>query len=333
VTVKTAPLRKATITETITAYGTVVSEAGEVEVVSVPYEARVRRVQAAPGQRVAAGSALLEVAPSAGTALQLRQARASVDAAAKQLRETEERYRANLATNQELFAAEANLRSGRAGLEGLEKGGAGAPQRLTTGVSGIVSILNVRVGQTVPAGNALLEIVSEDHIEVQLGVEPEALPRLRVGQPVTLSSVHSGSPANVPGKIRLVTQRVNPATRLVDVFVSTPQGTDLLLGAYVRGTLTTASKGALVVPREAALPEGQEHVLFSVKDQRAVKHVVALGLENDREVEVLGSDLQAGQEVVVSGNYELRDGMAVTLETASPAMRTPAVSPAPKADP
>ena len=49
-----------------------------------------------------------------------------------------------------------------------------------------------------------------------------------------------------------------------------------------------------------------------VKDGRAVKHKVDIGIENSREYQVMGKDLQAGAEVVVLGNYELTNGMAVT---------------------
>jgi len=54
----------------------------------------------------------------------------------------------------------------------------------------------------------------------------------------------------IQGTIRLVTQRVNPADRLIDVFVSIPSGTEPLLAGYVRGEITVASREPLVVPKD-----------------------------------------------------------------------------------
>jgi membrane fusion protein (multidrug efflux system) len=59
------------------------------------------------------------------------------------------------------------------------------------------------------------------------------------------------------------------------------------------------------------LPDGGKHVLFTVKDGKAVKHEVKPGLGTDQLLEVAGGGLQAGDLVVTLGNYELEDGMAV----------------------
>ncbi|MGH8163454.1 MAG: efflux RND transporter periplasmic adaptor subunit, partial [Rhodanobacteraceae bacterium] len=113
------------------------------------------------------------------------------------------------------------------------------------------------------------------------------------------------------GKVRLITQRVDPETRLVDVYVSLPNDTSLLLDSYFRAELQTQAHETLVVPRNAVLPDGEKHILYTVKNQHAIRHEVQVGLENTNEIEVIGKDLRAGEPVVVRGNYELSDGMAV----------------------
>jgi multidrug efflux pump subunit AcrA (membrane-fusion protein) len=118
----------------------------------------------------------------------------------------------------------------------------------------------------------------------------------------------------VSGRIRLITRRVNPETRLVDVFVAPSMEGRLLLNEYVEGRIVIAGSDALVVPRASALPEAGQYVLYTVEKDRAVRHVVRLGLENTAEVQVTGDGLQEGQSVVVTGNSELHDGMAVRVE-------------------
>jgi multidrug efflux pump subunit AcrA (membrane-fusion protein) len=70
----------------------------------------------------------------------------------------------------------------------------------------------------------------------------------------------------------------------------------------------------MVVPRSAVLPEADHHVLFTVKADRAQQHIVQVRLANEKEVEVNGNDLVAGEPVVTLGNYELKDGMAVKVD-------------------
>jgi membrane fusion protein, multidrug efflux system len=72
-----------------------------------------------------------------------------------------------------------------------------------------------------------------------------------------------------------------------------------------------------VVPREAVLADEGGYALYTIEHDRAVRHTVALGFQNAGRVAVHGHDLEEGQRVVVVGNYELENGMAVS-EAAKP---------------
>jgi len=127
--------------------------------------------------------------------------------------------------------------------------------------------------------------------------------------------VNDPTAAKVQGTVRLVTRRIDPTTRLVDVYVALPEATKLLLDGYVRGEIQRTEKDALVVPRSAVLPnESREFEVFTVANNRAVKHTVKIGAENSNELQVLADDLHPGDPVVTVGNYELEDGMAVEIK-------------------
>jgi membrane fusion protein (multidrug efflux system) len=119
--------------------------------------------------------------------------------------------------------------------------------------------------------------------------------------------------STISGRIRKISRSVNPSTRLIDVFVLLPSSTDFLLGEMVVGTIAIASARGWVVPRSCVLPADGRFVLYTVKDGRASRHIVDVGLENEKEVEVFSKDLQAGDRVVALGNYELSDGMSVQV--------------------
>ena len=85
-----------------------------------------------------------------------------------------------------------------------------------------------------------------------------------------------------------------------------------MLDTFVMARLTLQSSNALVAPRDAVLSaDAGAYQLFTVKDGKAVKQIVQIGIENDEESEVSGKEIAEGDSVAVVGNYILEDGMAV----------------------
>jgi hypothetical protein len=59
------------------------------------------------------------------------------------------------------------------------------------------------------------------------------------------------------------------------------------------------------------LPDDEGYSLFTVDSGKAAEHKVTIGMKNDESILVTGEGLSAGQSVVIVGNMELEDGMAV----------------------
>jgi RND family efflux transporter MFP subunit len=315
--VQVAKVERKTINEKVIVYGSVVAQPGKTHSVSISFETRVRHILVAPGQFLQENDPLTEIEASPAAQLQLQQAKNAAEAAQKELKQTKERFNLKLATNQDLSGAEKTARDADAQLTTLQRAGAGGDNRIRADMAGVIAKVNVQDGQIVPAGSPLVEIVAENEIEVKLGVEPEDLSAVQTGVPIAIFPVNDPTAAKVEGSVRLVTRRIDPATRLVDVYVALPEGTKLLLDGYVRGEIQRTEKEALVVPRSAVLPnESRGFEMFSVANNRAVKHTVKIGLENPDEVQVIANDLHAGDLVITVGNYELEDGMTVEIPKA-----------------
>lgn len=309
-TVQTVKLEKSSITATVTAYGTVIAQPGELESVSVQYESKVIRLLVSAGEPMKEGQSLIEIEPSPDTKLQLAEAESSAESTRLQLEQTQRRYEMKLAVNQDLQKAQQEARDAAAKFTSLKARGAGERTVLTSDLNGLLATIDVRIGQIVPAGAPLLSLVPGRKIEILLGVEPETAARIHEGVKVHISSANQEGVAG-DGTIRLVTQRVNPETRLVDTFVTVPTDVPFLLDGYVRGEIPVEEKNAFVVPRDAVLPGEDGSTLFTVRDGHAAEHKVVTGLETDTQTEVTGDDLHEGDEVVTAGNYQLEDGMAV----------------------
>src|SRR6267378_8286435 len=252
--VQVAKVERKTITEKVTVYGSVVAQPGKTHSVSVAFETRVRHILVAPGQFVQENDPLVEIELSPGAQVQFQQAKNAAEATRKELKQTQERFNLKLATNQELSAAEKTARDAEAQLTALQRAGAGGDNRIHSDIAGVIAKVDAQDGQIVPPGGPLVEIVAENEIEVKLGVEAEDLSAAQEGASITIVPVNDPTAPRVQGTIRLVTRRIDPTTRLVDVYVALPEGTKLLLDGYVRGEIERTEKNALVVPRSAVLP-------------------------------------------------------------------------------
>lgn len=321
-TVQTAPIRPGRIDRKIAAYGVVTAPSGDVAVLSVAFESRVKKIMVVPGQRLGEETPVIEIEPSADTQLQLLQARSILESATKDLEQTRQRFSDHLATNQDLLQSEQNLAQAKLKLDSLQKAGAGSSVQLKA--AGLVAKVDVQAGQVVPAGTALVEIAPGGKLQVRLGIEPSDASDVHIGDSVSLQLIGSDAPAAM-GKVQLIAQRINPDTKLADVFISLAPDAAMPLDAYVRGQLTIAGTDGLVVPRSAVLPDEDDLTVFTVDQGKAVKHTVTIVARDDQSAEITGDGLAAGAPVVIVGNMELEDGMSV--KTGGGSDESPATQP------
>ncbi len=311
VPVQTARISHETITEHITAYGRAIAPPTASRVLVLPYEAIVEKVFVSSGESVQLHTPLIQVAPSKKSRLQLQQAEDKLAAAEKNLNEVQQQYKKHLIVKTKLLQAKQTRQAAKRELENLQAQGVGKEKTLTAGHPGVIISVSAKDGALVSAGNPLMTIAEGDHVEVKLGVEPEDITHVHVGDGVELSPVHEPLQAPIAGIVKLVSQQVDPTTQLIDVLVSLSSGAKIKLGAYIKGILNGASATGLVVPRKAILPDGNAYKLFTIRNGHAVKHQVRVGIQTAEKVEVLSDELSQGDEVVLAGNYELQSGMSV----------------------
>ena len=145
-------------------------------------------------------------------------------------------------------------------------------------------------------------------------MEPQDATQMRPGSPVELVLVDGVNNAKTRAIVRTVSPVINPATRLRDAYVALPSGHPFLFGQYVRGNLLTTAREGLIVPYVAVFPEDGKHVLFTVRKDHAVRHEVLILFQAGDQLQVTGEDLDPCEPLVIQGNYELQDGMAVRVE-------------------
>lgn len=195
-----------------------------------------------------------------------------------------------------------------------------ARKTLRAPFSGVLGIRQINLGQYLAAGAPIVSLQSLRPIYVDFAVPQQQVSRLRSGTAVELTA--EGMQAT--GRISAIDSVVDPATRNLQVR-STFANADGRLhpGMYVEARIALgASQPVLVLPASAIsyAPYGDSvFVVEDVKDPKSQKtyrgvrqQFVKLGGSRGDQVAVL-SGLKAGEEIVTSGVFKLRNGAAVQV--------------------
>jgi RND family efflux transporter MFP subunit len=310
--VETAALADQPIAQTIEVFGSIVASPAGDHVIAAPYDCVVRKVNVSVGATVAAGDVLLEVDPSPDAKLAADSVHSLQVLADSALTAVQQRYDLKLANNQDLLAAKQAAEDARLKVDSFAARGLGGDGRIAATAAGVVTKLELSAGTLVPTGTALVTVSTGGQLEARLGVEAADAGAVAAGQAVTLESSNRAEAEKVTAAIRSIGAALDPATGAAEARAPLPAGAPLFFGEHVRAQIELQKKDhALVVPRSAVLPDDDKQVIFTVKNGKAVRHEVKLGIATDELQEVSGEGLKAGDLVVTLGNYELEDGMAI----------------------
>ena len=201
--------------------------------------------------------------------------------------------------------------------------------------SGVLGIRHVNLGQYLSGGDALVTLQSLDPIYVNFGVPQQSAGQIRVGRGVRITADDLAG-IELAGRITAIDPNVDEATRNVQVQATLANPARRLRpGMFVRTEVTMAATSAVVsVPASAIsyAPYGDSvFVVADLKNQsgqtyRGVRQqFVKLGSARGDQIAVV-SGVNAGDEVVTSGVFKLRNGAAVVVNNRV----RPANNPAPK---
>jgi membrane fusion protein (multidrug efflux system) len=311
----TAPAILETLHPTIEAFGSAVLPPGATTAVEWPSELSVVRVLVVPGQAVTKDAQLVQVSASGDAETQLLAAGQAAESAGRALEAAKQRAERGLAARPELIAAEAAANEARQKLERLKVGVPPADGMIRAPRAGVVQAVRAQPGGVAGANTSLVDISVGESVVVQLGVEPGQAGDVAVGQKVTLSALDERDAARFEGTVSLIAPSINPAARLLEVTVTLGPGARPRAGTMLRGELALPEAKAVTIPRAAVVPDGDEEIVFVVRDGKAVRVPAVVGRRSGQRVEVV-KGCAPGDQVVVVGQSQLTDGAPVRQEAA-----------------
>lgn len=283
--------------------------------VTAQVEGQVTKLYFDSGDEVQRGTPLLQqyVADDQAT---LKALQADLRLAEIELARIEKLVLEKLVPQSDLDAATSRLDRVRAEVESLEV--AIGKKSIRAPFAGRLGIRQVNLGQFIEPGDSIVRLESLDRLYADFKLPQQALPRVDVGQAVQIS-VDAWPGKNFAGVISAIEPAVDAATRNVSLRAEIVNSDGRLrpgMFADIRVAMPER-RNVLLVPQTAISfsPFGNSvYIVEGADPDTVVRNVyVNVGQTRGDLVEVLDG-LDAGQQIVTSGQMKLRDGAPVLVD-------------------
>jgi len=289
-------------------------------VVSAELAGTVSEIKFQNGGVAKKGDVLMKLDASAEEA-QLHSAEADLELAKADLLRTRDLAARKVVSKAELDAGESKFQQKQGMVDNMRS--MIGKKEVRAPFDGQLGIRQVNVGQMINAGQAVVPLQSIDPVYVDFAMPQQRLPQLAPGVEVRVKSDAIGGKDFV-GKLTAINSTVDPVTRNVSLQATLANPDGLLrpgMFAKVEVILPEKSK-ALVIPGSAIsyAPFGDSvFVIEKKKDEKTGKEsqtirqqFVRVGAARGDLVSIT-TGLKAGETVVGTGVFKLRNGMAVTI--------------------
>lgn len=178
--------------------------------------------------------------------------------------------------------------------------------------NGRVENVSVELGSFVTFGTVLSQLIDNSSLKINIYLSEQQAFKVKAGQAVTISSVVLAQPKT--GKISMISDKADASGKfLAEISFANSDKEKLKAGllADVHFTMDAIEKG-LSVPVSALLTSAKEAKVFVVNGNKAELRSIKTGIVTSDKVQVLGG-LQAGDQVVISGQLNLENGTAISI--------------------
>ena len=288
-------------------------------------EGQVTEIFVHSGERVAAGSALIEIDPlkQQATVKSQESARAAQQAnlswAKKQYDRSVGLASAGVVSKQDLDQAKSALDAAQAQMDALDAQVSEQQVQLhyykvVAPRAGVVGDIPVRVGDRVTTTTLLTTVDQPGSLEAYVYVPIERSPQLKMNLPVQVLDSEGKVLAN--SRISFISPQVDNTTQTVLVKARITNGNDALRQSqFIRARVVWGTHRNPEVPILAVSRLGGQYFAFVAEPQNggafvARQRPLTIGqtVGNDYEVQ---DGLKAGDKVIISGTQFLRDGVPV----------------------
>ncbi|MBI1326147.1 MAG: efflux RND transporter periplasmic adaptor subunit [Alphaproteobacteria bacterium] len=300
-------------TDNIEALGTL--KANESITLTATVTDTITAVNFSDGQRVNKGDALVEMT-SAEEAANLAQERSTLTEARKQLERIQTLAAQGNASKALLDQRQRDVETAQARIAAIQS--RLKDYLITAPFDGIVGLRNVSVGALVQPGTRITTLDDDSVMKLDFSVPSLFLPVLQTGLEVEATNKAFGD-KKFTGTVSGIDSQIDPVTRAIQVRALLPNDEKLLKPGLLMNVVIKASpRTTVAIPEKAIVAEGAQHFVFTAENGKAVKKQVTVGGRTPGIAEIT-EGLSVGEQLITSGLMNIRDGAAITPNSAKKA--------------
>jgi RND family efflux transporter MFP subunit len=180
--------------------------------------------------------------------------------------------------------------------------------------AGVISERAASAGDVVQPGSEMFTVIDPSSMRLEASVPSDALPALRVGDPVEFR-MNAYPDRTFTGRVERINPSADPTTRQVRIYVAIPNaGGRLVAGLFAEGRVATDTRSAIVAPRNAIDERGVRPVAVRIENGKADRVEVELGLEDEATERVeIRRGLSAGDTVLLGAALGVTPGSQVRV--------------------
>jgi len=179
---------------------------------------------------------------------------------------------------------------------------------------GVVSAKNYVDGELY-SGQPILVVTQINLLKTLVAIPESYFPDVKAGMKLTINTdIYSGE--SFAATIETIYPTIDPSTHTFQAKLKIPNGTSKLRpGMFVRTMLEMGEGDALVVPYQAVLKltGSNERYVFINRNGIAKRVSVTLGRRYDEKVEIISSEINEGDQIIVVGQSKLVDGSKLEI--------------------
>ena len=200
---------------------------------------------------------------------------------------------------------------------------------LSAPIGGVVTAVNVSVGDKNTAGTTMITIEDTSSLKVIVNVEEAYILKIQEGMPATVTTDATGD-EEIKGTVTRVVRVKNQSTNTNGTDTNTSSGysaeiaidnTELLVGMSAKAKIVIKDRGTqLAVPYDLIRQDdnGDSYVLVAEANEdgtaTAVRKNIKVGEEVDYYTEVTGGDLKEGDQLIYDYTFSITEGQVFAPE-------------------
>ncbi len=185
--------------------------------------------------------------------------------------------------------------------------------RITAPISGVINEIYIEKGSFLNPGSKLFDIVNVDRLKLNTKVSEREVLLLQENAKVQVRADVMPE-KSFEGTVTAIGASADKALKYdVEIEVKNASETFLRAGMYGTASFEAADTAdAMLIEREAIATSLQNPKVYVVKDGKAFLKDVTIGIVANDKVEITGG-LERGEQVVLSGQINLREGTVVSV--------------------